>query len=573
MAAKIDQYLDIIRNANSGESVRDAIIKCMRDINAESAIRALNLLITKADNVTHTAPAGFAFKNVTVNIDGEGESDPDKTYVYKEFSVTNETENGEYPGSDEPNTAYNRVIVDIDWDGITGGIADEATMTYTTTDPTTGQKYWDVITDEGYTAAKRIWIGTGLNLGLPDYPGGPGTTPGSTTGPFVVTYLNETKRTIATVTGVPYGGSVYTTDPEINTKLEGQYAKTFNGQPFSNWIGGDPNYVTSNMTLRPNYTFQTSPGTIEKPWTEIMENKGADIGIGSTIRVVMNEPVDLAHMNVMSGATIDDSHNHLTALFASKSVSAGAINVEMMVVAHGEGGTTTTFLATEPLSYDFLNNRIYNWSNDVSFMPQGVGRPGGLMATNYGCDDVVSSYYYYILMYTIWRLLPSELRDNIKTCSSKIQYDLSSLSLSLTDIRRESGKSWTVVSQRGGTNTKVWLPSYGELYTLASDAIANERSTITYPDPNTFKPESATGYGTVKDYSLVWQPKTLSSDVVEISTRSTFIGIAGGLASPGCIGLRYSPDQSAQTIPEQITINRNNFGVGYDDKIYFGFCI
>ena len=323
------ETLDIIRNANSGESVRDAIIKCMRDINAESAIRALNLLITKADNVTHTAPSGFAFKNVTVNIDGEGESDPDKTYIYKELAITNQEDNGEYPPPDEPNTAYNRVIVKIEDDGITGGIADEATMTYTTTDPTTGQKYWDVRTDEGYTAAKRIWIGTGLNLGLPDYPGGPATTPGSTTGPFVVTFYNEAGRAIVSVPEVPYDGSVYTTDPEINTKLEGKYAKTYKGQPFSNWIGGDLNHVTSNLTMKPNYTFQTPPGTISKSWTEIMKNKGADIGIGSTIQVVMDEPVDLAHMNVMSGATINASHEHLTALFASKSVDAGAINVKL----------------------------------------------------------------------------------------------------------------------------------------------------------------------------------------------------------------------------------------------------
>ena len=151
---------------------------------------------------------------------------------------------------------------------------------------------------------------------------------------------------------------------------------------------------------------------------------------------------------------------------------------------------------------------------------------------------------------------------------------MSSLNISLTDIRRESSKSWTQVSQRGATTNKVWIPSYGELYTLASDAIANQRSTYQYPDPNTFKPESSNGYGTVVDYSKVWVPKDFESGHNYIATRSTFI--AGGPnvgAMPSCLGLYYDSNASGQTIPEHMSIARTNFGTGYDSFIYFGFCI
>ena len=81
--AETKNYADIIRSANSGETVRDAIIRCMQEINADAAVKAKNLLITTTENKTYRAGTGYAFKNVTVNIDQEGESDPNKTYRFE----------------------------------------------------------------------------------------------------------------------------------------------------------------------------------------------------------------------------------------------------------------------------------------------------------------------------------------------------------------------------------------------------------------------------------------------------------------------------------------------------------
>lgn len=577
MAADIKAYLDLIRNANSGETVRDAIINCMRDINAESAIRATNLLITKDDNVTYTAPKGFAFKNVTVNIDGEGEGDPSKTYTYKEFAVTNETENGTYPTPEEgENVAYNKVTVDIEWDDITSGIGDEATMTHTATDEVTGRKYWLPTMDSEYTAVKCVWIGSGAGINLPDYPNGPGSS-GNPSGPFIVTFVNETGRVIATVTGIPAGGSVYTTDPELNSKLEGNYAKSVSGKVFSNWAvpaGCSLDYVTSNFTAKPNYTFQTPAGSISKPWSEIIANKGVDLGLGSTINVI-SKAASIPAMNITSDATCAEGNVHLTALFPSVEVPAGAFNVELMVVAHGEGGTGTTFLATQSLNNSFMINIYDPWAQQVSFMPQGIGRPTGMLSTVYGCDDAVSNYYYKALMRMIYNLLPDEVRSSVKACPSKCQYNLSNLNVSIAEIRAQSGRSWTSLGQRGG-NTQVWIPSYGELYTLASDAIANQRTgDFMTADPNIFKPEGSNGYATVKDYSGVWEPSDLSNTSKTIATRTTIIGAnRNSMIDVHGLGLAYDNSVSAETLPEKISIlSGGSASTGSDNRIYFGFCI
>ena len=594
MAADIRKYLDIIRNANSGESVRDAIINCMRDINAESAIRATNLVITKADNVTHTAPKGFAFKNVTVNIDSEGENDPDKTYIYKELAITNQEDNGEYPPPDEPNTAYNRVIVKIEDDAITTTIADELEMTHTTTDPTSGRKYWEPMLDsEGYTAVKRVWIGTGAGINLPDYPGGSGSTPGTGgSGPFVVTFVNEIGRRIASVEGIQSGNSVWQTDPELNTKLQGNYAESVSGKTFSGWKcsnGGNLDSVISNFTASPDYTYTTGGGTISKSWTEIIANKGADLALGSTKAVIsdqitMQNPIP--SFSVTSDCSVDEAGNHHTLIFPKiTSIPAGKFNLDFMVVAHGEGNTTTTFLSTMPLPYNNFMSSIYNYDTMVTHTPSEI--PDWIwpysaaqnVSTNYGCEDIVGSVYYKSLMRVLYYLLPKELKDAVKTCSTKCQYILTQPNVGRNQIRSTPAAAWTSLGQRGGTNEKCWIPSYGELTSLCSVATKNHTTDgSVYYGEYAWKPEStqSVGYGTVKDYSAAgWVPANSATDYRRICTRSTYIGNSmHGLIDVGgrYININSTQDPSVD-IKDRVEFSFGSIQDGGTDRIYFGFCI
>jgi hypothetical protein len=173
--ADISGYLKIISGASSGEAVRDAIVNCMRAINSDAAIKVTSLLITKADNVTYKAGVGQAYKNVTVNISGSGESDPEKTYKFASCTVTEGTGNGTITPTDlgyDENTYFDKVEVAIDWESIMhpANLGEEATMSYTLTDSNSGKKYWDA-SAAGYDYVKRIWVDT--NVGnLPDYPGG-----------------------------------------------------------------------------------------------------------------------------------------------------------------------------------------------------------------------------------------------------------------------------------------------------------------------------------------------------------------------------------------------------------------
>lgn len=576
----IENYLKVIRTANSGETVRDAIINCMRDINADSAIRSTNLVITSADNVTHTAPKGYAFKNVTVNINNEGTNDPSNTYRYEELSVTLGTPNGTYPPESQENVAYSKVIVELDQDAISSTIVgEEATMTYTQTDPTTGKKFWMPQFDSDYEAVKLVWIGSGSGVNLPDYPYAPGSGggQGGENGPYVVTFYNEKGTQILSVKNVPKYGSVYTTEPNILSLLAGRYAGEYNGKLFSGWTcsgGGSLEYVTSNITAKPNYTFQTPAGTIEKSWNEIMLNKGADLGIGSTIQLI-SEEATIPAMNLSSYATCYESGDHATALFPSKHVSGGAFNVQLMVVAHGEGGTTTTFLATNGLINSFLYS-IYDFTNEVGFMPQGESHNPYIRNTNYGCDDMVGCIYYKILTKAIYYLMPDILKDNIKQCSTKSHYGLTSSSIDIRKVRQQSAQPWTSNITRGGD--KIWLPSYGELRGFAADAIANERANdVISSDPNLFKPESSGGYSSVVDYGSVWVPSDAPTGGAAkmIATRSTLFGASRTVPTSfhnfGLLIHNYTGSEDIRTCVD-ITYAGSG-GLNYDDQVYFGFCI
>lgn len=530
--ADISQYLNVIQTAASGEAVRDAIIKCMKDINADSAIRATNLVIKTADNVTHTAPKGYAFKNVTVNIEG-GEDDPNKTYNYEELSVTNETENQTFPPDDKPNTVYSKVIVNIDWDAIAGdsNIGEYGTITQTKPDPVTGQQYWDAITD-GYYAVKRVYLGTGISIPGVN-PGGsyPGNDPGGTDGPFTVQFKNEKGVIFAKVPNIPKHGSVYEADSSIDGKLKEVERLTTSKGTFSRWKGGDITNVTYSFTAEPEFT--QGEAIAGKSWTDIAKTGGASIAIGQS--ATLHSPqVSLSDITLVARVP-NSASSYATIYLPAHTYTAGFLTLKPMCVGHGEGGTTSSWLSTVAVGKS-VNN----------FVSEAGGTITGPLYTDtqWGCDDVTSSLVYQFMQRILPLFFPEELMYALKSSNGQ-NYGLDSTSYSIVDIRRHPNDYIDLYGTKD--KGKIWLPSLTELRGLPglSDALTNKYNhwdsgsrvsmTSWIVDDHTFEVNE----GSPNDYGSVWFPTDSGSNSIKIATRSATTSIFG-------------PNQQVNAIPKAV---------------------
>ena len=101
--ANISSYLNTIRTAASGESVRTAIVNCLNAINRDNPVTVQGKTITA--NGTYTAEGGIAFNPVTVQVPTGG---PD-SYNFQDIEIT---ENGEYQAEEE-NTYFDKVTVAV----------------------------------------------------------------------------------------------------------------------------------------------------------------------------------------------------------------------------------------------------------------------------------------------------------------------------------------------------------------------------------------------------------------------------------------------------------------------------
>ena len=564
--ANISGYLQTIKTANSGESVRDAIIKCMKDINEDSAIRATNLTITKDDNVTYTAPKGYAFKNVTVNIDSEGETDPNNTYTYEELSVTEGTANGTYPIEPRENFAYSKVIVDINWDAITGSIDREGTMNSLQT-ADDGRRYWDCNWD-GHNAVQRVYIGEGVSVNLPDYNGS-GTGQGSANGPFMVTFKTYDDKPILSKSGVPKGTYIFEEYPDLLVQLENKIPKSINGRPYS----GQWTYVSSpivaNTTCKPIYNAASSAIGGDS-LAKVMEDGGAHYAIGEEVLMTPTEVISMPEIKIPGYATAINENGPQIATFRAKNIQPSAFSMYFQIVAHGEGGTATTWLATVNCA-NILLNQIYNQQGDITYSYGGYADPW-VHATNYGCDDALGCIAEKAIATIMYRLLPEEVKSHIVSCPTKVQYGFNSGGYDLRDITRQPNNYVTINYRNPGF---MWLPSYAELGSWSASARTEHRAIDgAYIDSTSTIWDLDTGSGTI-DYTLNgWMPRDIpaagSSTYCSIFTRSTMIGHGRTdmYKFPRIIGLNLS--DTGETIADRVSITFSSSPFG--SYAYFGFC-
>ena len=497
--AEISGYLNVIKNAASGELVRNAIIDCMREINEDGPLKKASLVITSDRNTTYKPGKGKAFTSVTVNIDSSGESDPSKTYTYEPCRVTSPENTTIYPPE---NTMFNSVEVAIEYENETSAhLAEEGHMTYYNVDESTGQKYWDANSvGSGVDYVKRVWIDTdipGLNQG--------GSTGGSGSGkgPWTVTFLNASGGTVCgTVSDIPNGGSVNDGNGNIPNIIE------VTGRQGGVW-SGSVNAVYSNMTVFPTFPKTQGSGTIPF-WDDILKDCGASAEIGATCEYTPEGREHLTSKIIFSEARYDYSSDPRTLVHMTFDAGDFALpSMTFMKVASGEAGTTSTWLSTEPLTLVG-----YNQTGMIYLPTNSTGQTSG-GSENPGDEDYRTSLFANFINFRVAAMFDERTRAKIQPVR-KWQFGYSNTDVASGDVADMGYKT-----QLTDDKFSVWIPSMGELYGLVDTACAN-RSCSDHSakddDTNFFAKET----NSIDYYAAGWRPSRLAVGTRDmILTRSS----------------------------------------------------
>ena len=454
--ADITGYLKIISEANSGESVRDAIINCMRTINDDAAIKCTSLVITSADNITYKPGTGKAFRSVTVNIDGSGSSDPESTKTYEQLEITEATENQTFPPEGHEGVAYNKVVVNIDWESVlshSDDFEEESHMTIIETDPTTGKKFWDPVMWRGKKYTARVWIDT--DTGLPDYPGGGGGgTPGAPCN--INFYRKDTGDLIESTVGT-YG-------TPLSYSFTSEWAKNnsviWSPDPFMGVTSNPMNCYGEVST-----SVYSKGDTTSDSWEVICANKGGSkYGIGTIKNLILTGlPYDTHHGDgwIHEATLRSKTYNRTggtptspaTCTYPAKDVIGKTF--KMIKIADGAEGTTSTWMCF--LSKTLPSSLYPDLGDPFPLVAWQQYTQGGI--TNDEMDYYPTSYIHQFLNLCLLPAFPKCLRDSIRSVGTKTAMAQAS---NIMSEQRFSEPTEMQIGTWNGASCRLWIPSIGE---------------------------------------------------------------------------------------------------------------
>lgn len=300
--ADISGYLNNIRSAESGETVRDSIIQCLNKINNDNPNKTKPLNVTA--NGTYTSETGYSYNPVTVNVPAGGSSN----YTFEELEVT---ENGEYE-PEEDNTMYKKVTVNVPQ--LANDLAPDGYEI-------TQNGEYDPLLD-GYDGYGKIIVNVNEATGE---------------GPFTVEFYDKdisdpTAKVVQTQTVNKNGNASY----------QGPTPVSPTGQVFAGW-SPDPINVTRDLKCYPRFIDkQIVIGEILDDWATICANRGGDrYPLGSYKTMPFSYTWKLADMlevmpNWVHHPSIEQYPNCEMTLSA---------NFIMYKVAVGESGSVSTWLS------------------------------------------------------------------------------------------------------------------------------------------------------------------------------------------------------------------------------------
>ena len=291
--ANISSYLNTIRTAASGESVRTAIVNCLNAINRDNPVTVQGKTITA--NGTYTAEGGIAFNPVTVQVPTGG---PD-SYKFQDIKIT---ENGEYQAEEE-NTYYDKVTVAVPQ--FANDLMEERKITKN------GE--YEALLD-GYDGYAKVVVDVS----------------GIDTDTFTCAFVDENGTPLRIVPNIPSGG--WCSD-------NGLRPASATGKPFQGWNPA-PNNIRYNIICRPTYYEpQQAVGEITDDWATIVANKGEPYPIGAykTLPLIItgNEVISVnpeSHFEPGDGTIVAP-------------IAASITQPIMMKVANGEDMSTSSWIS------------------------------------------------------------------------------------------------------------------------------------------------------------------------------------------------------------------------------------
>ena len=293
--ANISSYLNTIRTAASGESVRTAIVNCLNAINRDNPVTVQGKTITA--NGTYTAEGGIAFNPVTVQVPTGG---PD-SYNFQDIEIT---ENGEYQ-ADEENTYFDKVTVAVPQ--FANDLMEERKITKN------GE--YEALLD-GYDGYAKVVVDVS----------------GVDTDTFTCTFVDENNTPLRTVPNIPSGG--WCSD-------NGLRPASATGKAFQGW-NPPPNNIRYNIICKPTYYDpQTIVGEIPDDWATIVANKGEPYPIGSYKTL----PLAISGNEVLTVSP--DSYFVPGDGTIVAPISLSMVNPIMMKVANGEDVSTSSWLSVQ----------------------------------------------------------------------------------------------------------------------------------------------------------------------------------------------------------------------------------
>ena len=473
--ANIDSKLNTIKNASSGEDVRDAIIGALRDINNDvpadmSNPKQKEYNMPPGSDLTVPINPPELISQIVVKQPNSG----GKKTTCNDITITR---NGEYPTDDEgydPNEEiryYNKVTVKVPQ--LANAIEMETVE----------------ITQNGLYSATE-WNVDGLRSINVNVQGASGE------GPFTVEFYNkpigDTSGTVIETQIVALNGSAHC------TALDGT---TSGDKSFKGWDPAPVN-VTRNMKCYPVYgDWQISPGEIFEDWSVICADRGAHYPIGAAKNLAMNVYANTDQVLAVVKRAHEGNWDDLIDSYYHPYINNQIVftyNYLMVKVAEGEDGTGSTWISNGCASVPYTDNLgvsnkfivtgtgfTYEETSDL-FLNYYRGPYGNW---SYGhMSDWEGSTIRQLLNGIVFENMDPGLKPNIKSVNK--------YSMGLTE-QRPAG-----IRVQKTTLDKIWIPSAKELHSLL--ALSNG-DVDAHVYPNTLSEmEEFNGIDYTANYGFVW---------------------------------------------------------------------
>ena len=425
--ANIDSKLNTIRNASSGEDVRDAIIGALRDINNDVPADMSN-----PEDYRGNMAAGSDYSdsfNPPKLVRSIYIQQPNTGGKSMKLETIDITRNGKYP-TDDPNYNPDEEIryykeVNVKVPQLANAIEMETVE----------------ITQNGLYNATE-WNVDGLRSINVNVQGASGD------GPFQVEFYDKVQTdptaAVKETQLIPKGGSAITSYQPVSPT----------GQIFTGW-NPDPVNVTRDIKCYPRFVDKTIvPGEILDDWEIICSNGGANYALGNYKNLPFSFTWKVSDiLNVVPNWVDHPDESYYPDVTATMNA-----NFIMYKVAVGEQGTKSTWLSRPTTC-------------TLSFANPSLGSPGKLMGTPWGGYPGYSGSVVDLFLENVFfPTMANCFHQHIKGVNKYHQ--------ALDPAKTTPPYNQTVI------NRHIWIPSIKEIMTTGAIEYANNQTNLHIPIDN-----------------------------------------------------------------------------------------